>query len=178
MKYDYQLTKEDWGNIRFLMDQADKTFERGQKIVTIFLIIYGLGFNIYCLWNKKYMCDVIFYNILLMMYGVFIYVRKEYIRSKFHNKMNTLFLKRKPQFLEPQTISIENNTIVNTIGNYKVYKKSIDDIMSFIVLEDFIILIVVGIGCMTAIPSRVFSSEEERNQLIEILNKNNKIRTL
>ncbi len=176
MKYSYQLTKEDWKSLHSLMGTTYKTIERGKKIATIFLIVYGFSYTFYCLWHNQYLAACIFVILILTMYGIFRYACREDIVDKVASKMNNSFLRRNPQFLEPQIVSIENNIVINTLNNGKVYKKSIDDITSLIVSDDFIIIMINGLGCMTAIPSRVFNNEKERNLLIEVLNKNNKIK--
>lgn len=178
MKYNYQLTKEDWKKVRFIMDDAYNAIERKKKFCKIFLIVYGLACTLYFLFYKQYVIACIFIILLLIIYGLFRCACRKRFHDKFTSMLNVLCLKRHPYLIKPQITSIENDVIINTRANGKVYKKSINDIKRIIVSDEFIIIVVVGLGCITAIPSRVFNSEDERELLIKTLNKNNKMKKL
>ena len=171
MEYSYQLTKEDWKSINSLVTNTYHTIEKGKKVATIFLIVYGFAYTLYCLWHKQYNAACLFVILIIIIYGIFMYACREDIIERVNNKRNNSFVRRKPRFIEPQILSIENSVVINTMNNGRVYRKSINDITSLIVSDDFIIIIVNKLGFMTAIPSRAFNNEEERNLLIEVLNK-------
>lgn len=171
MEYTYKLTKSEIDNLFFLLDDFLGINKRMDTLGKSCFIIAGPLGAIFCAWNNQYLAATLWFIIILLEFILFSFLCKKNTKIKVISFKNKIRLKKVPFWAEYQTISVEDDFVVNSLSNGKIKKISLTDIRTLFIDDDLILIIVTPKVLLTAVPFRAFNSEEERELFISTLNQ-------
>lgn len=169
MDFTYKLTPKDFANYIDIYNSHIGINKKRDKLIKIFVIVYGVIFGLYLSYKNELLAGSIFVVLIVLIYRIYTIFSNADKFKKIRNKASIKYLEKHPQIKNTQQVKVESDHVIHLSNgvrkefNFKRIKKAYLKNGTIVVISSHNLLFFM-------MPDNVFNSERERDDFLDLLN--------